>query len=155
VNTLAVEALSVADDRLPSPIVAVVFLALGPPTLYGAYAAWTGRWRSWVWSISWLNYPLTLLPSFGCLLVGGGIGGVFPSTATAILAAPFFVVGFVLMPLIVFMPLDFVWFGPRWYRDHKRTERGLRRERRAQRREERARRKHEARSAVGDGGREA
>jgi len=79
------------------------------------------------------------------MLVGGGLYGLLPSTVTAVLAAPFFVAGLVLLPLVVFLVLDLDWFGPRWYREYKRT-------RRAQRREERAQRK---RPAAGEPGGEA
>lgn len=145
---LVAHVLAAADERLASPIVAVVFLVLGPLVLYGAYAAWTGRWRDWASAIP--NVPLTLFPSVGLMLVGSGIFGVFPSTVTAVIAAPFFIVGLAGIPMVVFVLLDFDWFGPRWYREEKRTDRRLRREERAQRREKRARRKHAAHSAASD-----
>lgn len=153
---LVAQALAAADERLPSPLEAVVFLGVGLLTLYGAYAAWTGHWRSWMSDSILLNGPLTLLPSFGFMCVGGGIAGIYPSTLTAVLGAPLFAVGLLLIPLIVFFVLDFDWFGPRYYRDHKRAERQLRREERARRRAKRALRKRTGRSPVGDvGGPEA
>lgn len=144
-SPLAAERLAAAAEGGPSPLVAILFLALGPFALYGAYRGWTGRWREWAWSPPQLNWPLTLLPSLGLMLVGGGLYGLLPSTVTAVLAAPFFVAGLVLLPLVVFLVLDLDWFGPRWYREYKRT-------RRAQRREERAQRK---RPAAGEPGGEA
>jgi len=143
VSPAAGQSLAAADERLASPLASIGYLALGLLLLYGAYAAWTGRWSGWAGSVPDVNVPLTIFPFMGWLLAGGGLFSLLPGIVTALLAAP----AVLFMALIPFMLLDFHWFGPGWYRDFKRA--------RAQReRAERARRKRQSASGAPGVGRE-
>jgi len=117
VSLAAGRSLAAADERLASPPASIGLLALGLLLLYGAYAAWTGRWRRWAGSVPDINVPLTIFPFLGWLMAGGALFNLLPGIVTALLAAP----GVVLMALIPFMLFDFHWFGPGWYRDFKRA----------------------------------
>lgn len=80
--------------------------------------AWSGRWRGWVSAPALPAAAISFIPGFGILLLAVGISRVSPPAVGAvlfILSAPALPAGFILS---LWNP---DWFGPRWYREHKRA----------------------------------
>ncbi|MGH3344571.1 MAG: hypothetical protein ACRDPK_17225 [Carbonactinosporaceae bacterium] len=97
----------------------VGMVTIGSVMLVLAWVCWTGRWRTWAENAVLRSIPVTVLPGTGLVCFLGGIATSLPQGPLSwSLFIPSALAG---IAGVLLSFIDPSWWGPRWYRDYKRT----------------------------------